>query len=230
MKRTRPRAILVAASFAFLSTPTFAQSAGEHHGPGHGPMMGQGMGSGHGGGAMMGRGMGRGSGSMPGAVAMLTRQDENSAADMGLVHELLDNHTAIRRTVTKLPNGIKTVTESDDPKVAQAIKAHVASMSLRLKEGREFNIFSRTLPVIFAHADKIASTVELTDKGAIVTRTAADPELVAALHGHAGEVTELVNEGHTAMHRGMQSRMAMGAGAPRGGRASAPANGGQHMH
>ena len=86
-------------------------------------------------------------GTMAGPVGMLTRQDEGSSADMQLVHELLANNAKIRRTVTNLPDGIRTLTESDDPQVAQAIKSHVASMSQRLQDGREFNIFSTTLPV-----------------------------------------------------------------------------------
>ena len=151
-----------------------------------------------------------GHGPMAGMVGMLTRQDAGSAADMGLVHDLVMNNTKIRRTVTNLPDGIKTVTESDDPQVAQTIKAHVASMSQRLKDGREFNIFSKTLPVLFENRDKITSVVEVTEKGSIVTRTSTDPKVVAALRGHATEVTELVQEGMVAMRRGMMTRMVSG--------------------
>ena len=158
-----------------------------------------------------------GHGPMAGPTAMLTKQDAGSAADMGLVHDLVMNNTRIKRTVTNLPNGIKTVTESDDPPVAQAIKAHVASMSQRLKDGREFNIFSTTLPVLFENRDKIQSVVEVTEKGSVVTRTSTDPKVVAALQGHAAEVTELVQEGMVAMRRGMMSRMAMGPRGPRAG-------------
>jgi hypothetical protein len=155
-----------------------------------------------------------GHGPMAGPVGMLTRQDEGSAADMALVHELLANNREIKRSVTRLPDGIRTVTESDNPQVAQAIKAHVGSMSKRLEDGREFNIFSTTLPVLFENRDNIRSTVQLTDKGAVVTRTSTDPKVIAALQGHAGEVTELVQDGMVAMRRGMMKRMAMGPGGP----------------
>ena len=162
----------------------------------------------------MGHGAAGGHGPMAGMVGMLTKQDAGSAADMGLVHDLLTSHTRIKRTVTNLPNGIRTVTESDDPQVAQAIKAHVASMSQRLKDGREFNIFSTTLPLLFENQDKITSKVEITEKGAVVTRSSTDAKVVAALQGHAAEVTELVQEGMVAMRRGMMSRMAMGQRGP----------------
>ncbi|MGH8618627.1 MAG: hypothetical protein ACREUW_13125 [Burkholderiales bacterium] len=196
MKRIPPLAIAIAVLMAFPAAHVLAQSPGHGPGMGHGPMMGQGMGH--------------------GPTAMLTTQDAGSAADMDVVMDLVRNNTRIRRTVTNLPDGIRTVTESDDPKVAQDIKAHVASMSARLKDGREFNLFSTTLPVLFDNADKIKSVVEMTDKGSIVTRTSTDAKVVAALQAHAGEVTELVQDGMAGMRRGMMARMAMGADGPRG--------------
>jgi hypothetical protein len=158
-----------------------------------------------------------GHGPMAGATAMLTKQDAGSSVDMALVHDMVMNFTKIKRTVTNLPNGIRTVTESDDPQVAQAIKAHVASMSQRLKDGREFNIFSTTLPVLFENRDKIQSVVEVTEKGTVVTQTSTDARVVTALQGHAAEVTELAQEGPVAMMRGMMTRMAMGPRGPRAG-------------
>ncbi|PNG59898.1 MULTISPECIES: hypothetical protein [unclassified Variovorax] len=166
---------------------------------GHGPMHG------------MSPGASGNQGPMRGPASMLTKQDADSATDMDVVLGLLADNTRIRRSVTMLSDGIRTVTESDDPRVAQAIKAHVASMSQRLRDGREFNIFSDTLPVLFENRDKINSRIETTDKGSIVTRTSNDTKVVAALQGHAAEVTELVQDGMAAMHRGMMSRMAMGS-------------------
>ena len=194
--------IIIVTTLAMGSSAVFAQSPGMQHGTGGGMMRGP--------------------------AGMLTKQDAASATDMGLVMDLVHNNTKIKRTVTNLPNGIKTVTESDDPKVAQAIKAHVASMSGRLQDGREFNIFSTTLPVIFDNADKIKSVVEITDKGAVVIQTTADAKVSAALQAHASEVTELVQEGPTAFHRGLNARMAMGQEGPRGamqrtGQAAKPA-------
>lgn len=229
MKYTSQFAVAVAATMVFAAATAWAQSSGsgpgmghDHGAAGHGPMMGQGMSTG-------------GQGRMGGPTGMLTQQDANSATDMGLVMNLVHNNTQIKRTVTRLPDGIRTVTESDDPRIAQDIKAHVASMSGRLKDGKEFNIFSTTLPVIFDNAKNIKSVVEFTDKGAIVTRTSTDAKVAAALQAHAGEVTELVQEGPTAFHRGLSSRMAMGPGGPRGttgaaARSGTPAQAQQHTH
>jgi predicted methyltransferase len=192
----RAAQILIATTLALGPSAIFAQSQGMQSGMQHGMQHGGGM--------------------MRGPAGMLTKQDAGSAADMGLVMDLVHNNTKIKRTVTNLPDGIKTVTESDDPQVAQAIKTHVASMSGRLKDGREFNIFSTTLPVIFDNADKIKSVVEMTDKGAVVIQTTADAKVAVALQAHATEVTELVQEGPAAFHRGLNARMAMGPDGPRG--------------
>lgn len=195
-----------------------AAVAGQFSG-GNTAMGGAGHGMGGGGHSMGGGGHGMGAGGhgpMGGPVSMLTTKDEGSEADMNVVHDLLASNTQIKRSVTNLPDGIRTLTESDDPKVAQSIQAHVVSMSQRLKDGREFNIFSDTLPVLFGNRDKIVSKVEMTAKGAAVTRTSTDAKVVAALQGHAGEVTELVDEGMVAMRRGMMSRMAMGQGGMEG--------------
>lgn len=204
MKRSSKIAIQVVTSLGL----GLAVAAASAHPGGMGPGMMRGMGPGAAAGDH---------GPMAGPTAMLTKQDAGSAADMGLVHDLLTNHTKIKRTVTNLPNGIKTITESDDPQVAQVIKAHVASMSERLKDGREFNIFSTTLPVLFDNRDKIKSTVEMTEKGSVVTRTSTDAKVVTALQAHAVEVTELAQEGMVAMQRGMMARMAAGPRGPRAG-------------
>ena len=182
--------IVVAAGIGWAITAAFAQPGGGMGPGGMGPGMMRGMGPG------MMRGMM--AGGMP--------HDDAFRADMGLVHEMLGSHESIQRKVTNLPNGIRTVTESDDPQVAATLKAHVASMAKRLEEGREFNLFSPTIPVLFENRDKIRTAVEPTAKGVIVTQTADDAKIVAALQAHAGEVSELVRDGMAAMMRAAQAR------------------------
>lgn len=131
--------------------------------------------------------------------------DSAFAADMDLVREMLIRHGAIKRTVTMLPNGIQTLTESDDPGATAFITEHVASMEERLREGRIFNITSKTLPVIFANRDKIRTTVQQTAKGIAVIQTSDDSVTVAALQAHALEVSELAEGGMHAMMRQMMS-------------------------
>lgn len=150
---------------------------------------------------MTGPGMG---GPMAGGMQ---HADAAFADDMRLVHAMLFDHDKIKRTVTNLPDGIRTVTESDDPGVARAIQAHVTSMQKRLGDGKIFNLFSPTLPVLFENKDKIETAVETTDKGSIVTQTSGDAKVVAALQAHAVEVSELARDGMAAMMRNMRAGM-----------------------
>ena len=80
-------------------------------------------------------------------------------------------------------------------------------MEKRLSEGRIFNLFSPTLPVLFENKDKIKTVVETTGKGAIVTQTTADANVASALQAHAQEVSELAREGMVAMMRNMRLAM-----------------------
>ena len=57
-------------------------------------------------------------GSMTGMAA-----DSATMAQMRVIHELVVNNTRITRTVTNLPDGIRTVTESDDPRLARLIRS-----------------------------------------------------------------------------------------------------------
>jgi len=192
MKRSSKIAVAVVVSLGLGA----AVAAALAHPGGMGPGMMHGMGPGSmGGGPMAGR---------------MHSADPAFGADMQLVHQMLVSHDRIKRTVTNLPNGIRTVTESDDPQVAQAIVAHVASMAQRLSEGREFNLFSETIPVLFENRDKIKTSVETTPKGSVVTQTSNDAKVVTALQAHAVEVSELARDGMVAMMRNARANM-MGA-------------------
>ena len=92
------------------------------------------------------------------------------------IHELFSNHDHIKRTVTNLPDGIRTVTESDDPQVAATIKKHVAEMGKRVEEGRDpgLPIESPALHAIFRNKDKIKNAYEVTEKGIVVVQTSTD--------------------------------------------------------
>lgn len=198
-----------------------AQSVGP--GPGHfGPrfmetgsseMMGFGMRQYMGGqmgmGMRMGPGMGRGAtqgmgaGMGPGMMGM--NHGSATAAEHADIRELFFNHDRIKRTVTNLPNGIRTVTESDDPQVAEVIKKHVVEMGRRVDEGRDpgLPIETPALHSIFRDKDKIKSTYEVTEKGIIVVQTSTDASAVKALQDHAAEVSDLARRGMVAVQEAM---------------------------
>lgn len=193
--RTRNKLIVTTGVLALaVGVGTFVFSASSHEGGGFGPMhrMRHGfMGMGHG---MMGSG-----------------PNSATAAEMGGIHDLLDNYDRIRRSVVNLPDGIRTVTELDDPRIARIIKEHVAAMGQRVSAGKDpgLPIESPALRAIFENKDKIKTSVEATDKGAIVVQTSSDPETVAVLQKHASEVSDLVRGGMRALHTAMMKNGGM---------------------
>ena len=208
-KRAKEKGITLAeahgpgGSGAYSGSPGMMHHMGSASAASHGPMSHGSMAHGPMGGPMAGPMAGR-----------MQHEDASFGTDMQLVHSMIDGHDRIRRAVTNLPNGIRTVTESDDPQVAQTIKTHVASMVQRLDDGRVFNLFSPTLPVLFENRDKIKTKVETTDKGSIVTQTSSDAAVVAALQAHAVEVSDLAKEGRVAMMRSARAAMGMMARGP----------------
>lgn len=111
----------------------------------------------------------------------------------------------LRREVEFLPNGIRTVTSSSDPDVMVALVSHVVGMIARVEEGRDPQIFiqSRTLDIFFARPEAIVTEIDLTDAGIVVVQTSDDPEMIAALHVHAGEVSDMAARGMQAVHEKM---------------------------
>ena len=134
--------------------------------------------------------------------------DAATMSQLQVIHTLLGNHDRITRKVTNLPNGIRTVTESDDPALAAQIKTHVAEMGRRVAAGDDpgLPIESDALHAIFRDKDKISTSYETTDKGVVVVQTSDDAKTVAALQEHAAEVTGLVRGGMAALHTAMMKR------------------------
>jgi len=112
------------------------------------------------------------------------------------------------RDVTLLPNGIRTVTTSSDPEVMAQLVSHVTGMIQRVSDKDDPQIFiqSPTLDIFFERGDRITSDIEVTDAGIVVIRTSDDPEVVAAMHIHAGEVSDMAERGMQAVHEMMMQR------------------------
>jgi hypothetical protein len=151
-----------------------------------------------------------------------------ATAEMDVIHTLIAGHDAIRRTVTNLPDGIRTVTESDDPQIAKLIQDHVVSMNQRVNSRSDpgFPDESPALKLILRNGDKVQTTVELTRNGAVAVRKSKDPRIVAALQSHALEVSDLVKRGMEAM---MESMMKNGGAMMQGTHVHEPASAG-HSH
>ncbi len=142
--------------------------------------------------APMAQGGGRGRGGMGGMMG-----DESHMADMELIHTLLDNGSKVRRTVTMRPDGVETVTESDDPALVDTIRAHVAAMYGRVKEQKPIHMRDPLFRAVFENASKIVMAHAVTDKGVRVTETSTDPYVVKLIQAHARVVDAFVKNGRS---------------------------------
>jgi hypothetical protein len=201
--RTRNKWIALSAVALVLGLATYAfrfhSAEARDFGP---PFMGRGMGMMHGG--MMGPGM------------MGMAGDSATMEQLRVIHTLFINHDRIKRTVTNLPNGIRTVTESDDPQIAALLKTHVSDMMKRVGNGDDpgLPIESDALHSIFRDKDKIRTSVETTANGVVVVQTSDDSKVVAELQEHATQVTDFAEQGMAALHIAMMKKF--GGGFPGG--------------
>lgn len=121
---------------------------------------------------------------------------------------LFENHQDLTRTVENLPNGIRTVTETDNETLRDALASHIMSMLMRVDEKRdpEIPLQSLTLDVLFEKSEFITTEMDYTAKGIAIVQTSDDPDVVAALQTHAAEVSDLAARGMQSAHEAMQAR------------------------
>ena len=133
---------------------------------------------------------------------------DTTPAEVDELRAMFVNHKAITRSVENLPNGIRTVTETDDEALRPKLVSHVVGMIGRVQAKRnpEVMIQSPTLNPIFDRGDVIKTQMEMTAKGIIVTQTSADAAVVKLLQTHAAEVSDLAARGMAAVHENMQGR------------------------
>jgi hypothetical protein len=134
---------------------------------------------------------------MPGLSGENASPEESS--DLAVMFR---NFDTITREVKNLPNGIRTVTWSSDPKVMEVLVRHVVGMIDRVAQKDDPKIFiqSPTLKAFFMHGDEIKNEIEVTNKGLVVIQTSNNPALVTALHVHAAEVSDMADRGMAAVH------------------------------
>ena len=123
------------------------------------------------------------------------------------LRKIFQQHQGITRSVETLPNGIRTTTEAKDEKLRDAIISHVSMMVTRLEEGRnpEVIIQSPTLDKLFDYHREIETEIEVTELGISVLQTSSNPQVVALLQKHAGEVSDMAARGMAAVHERMMA-------------------------
>lgn len=139
------------------------------------PMMRNGMmGSGMMGGGMMGASMG----------------------EMRVIRGLLASPDRIERAVQNVPNGVLTVTTSDNPRVAQLIRTHVRQMKASYDRDEPIRTWDPVFRELFANRDHISLRIEDIPGGVRVLHTSDDPRVAALIRQHAHHfVSEAAEQG-----------------------------------
>ena len=151
-------------------------------------------GQGRGRGAYRGRGPGRSEGRGRGPDAQLR-------SDQVAIHFLLAHHKEIRRTVTRLDDGVETLTESDNPAVTAKIQEHAAAMHKRVKDGKGFRYWDDLFAALFDKHAAIEMEVTNTKQGVKVVETSSDPAAVPLIQAHADVVSLFVQHGFSEARR-----------------------------
>ena len=125
--------------------------------------------------------------------------DATAQADMQALHQLVDHRAKITRTVTPKPDGVESLTESDDPAIAKLIQTHVEAMGARVKERRPIHQRDPLFVELFKHADRIAMQYEATPNGIRVIETSTDAYAVKLIQAHAEVVSLFLKNGREEM-------------------------------
>lgn len=121
--------------------------------------------------------------------------------DQEVFHTLLRDHDRLRREVENLPNGIRSVTTSDDPGLVQLLHDHVPAMHRRLLDNMGLRFWDPAFREIFAQREKIQMKISLLPDGVLLEETSDDPNVVPLIQAHGEVVNAFVREGIAAFHR-----------------------------
>lgn len=139
------------------------------------------------GGAGRGRPAGTGAGHGP---------DEQFEQDHQAIQTLLQNRNQILRKITNLPDGVKTVTETDNEALRPVLVSHVKAMYARLENVQPIHQRDPLFRALFSHAKEIELKFQATEKGIEVVETSKNPKAVKLIQAHAEVVSLFLKNGH----------------------------------
>lgn len=116
--------------------------------------------------------------------------------DMGSIHGLLMSHGKIERRVEDIPNGVRTLTTSGDPQIAELIRTHVRQMKARYDRDQPIRMMDPVFRELFKHRDRASLAYDDIPGGIRVTHTSEDPNVVLLIRQHARRfVSEAAEKG-----------------------------------
>jgi hypothetical protein len=111
------------------------------------------------------------------------------------IHALFEGHKKIRREVVQTKDGYTAVTESDDPKMAAALKKHVKQMAERLESGLRVRRWDPAFAEYVAYYDEMSHQFEATAKGVKATVRGKTDVAIKVAQNHAAVVSAFAAHG-----------------------------------
>lgn len=119
-----------------------------------------------------------------------------SMAEMRVIRGLVGSPDQIERTVENVPGGVRTVTTSDNPRVAELIRTHVRQMRASYERDQPIRTLDPVFRELFANRDRITLQIENIPGGVRVLHTSDDPRVAALIRQHANHfVSEAAEQG-----------------------------------
>ena len=111
------------------------------------------------------------------------------------IQVLFESHDRIRREVSLRPDGYTATTESDDPKVAAALKSHTRQMGLRLESGLSVRRWDPAFAEYCDHYGELKHEFTATEKGVSMIVTGTNPRAIKIAQNHAKVVSAFALNG-----------------------------------
>ena len=115
---------------------------------------------------------------------------------------LLHNHASLERTVEDIPNGVRTVSTTNDPRVLELLRKHPRDMYAFYEAGGVVRPHDPIFRELSRVADEVTMEFKDVENGIEVVATSDDPEVVKLIRAHAKKVSEFVQRGMPALHEG----------------------------
>ena len=116
-------------------------------------------------------------------------------------HFLVTNHDRLERKVKDIPNGVQTLTTTDDPELLEPLREHVREMSAMLEDGGHLRKWDPLFAEIFENGESIRIDIEEIENGVLVTEVSDDEEVVKLIRAHARRVDQFATQGHEACRK-----------------------------
>ena len=110
-----------------------------------------------------------------GKTEMAQMMGSADTEDMQVYMEMFQHHSEIRRSVEQLKNGVRTVTESSNPRIAAFLQSHVAKMYQHVAQVQEVRCMSDSLPTMFRNSSRYRRRLMATPHGVAIEETRTIP-------------------------------------------------------